>query len=106
MAQAGGFGLRVVKDAIPMMSCVREICDLYGIDPYKSISEGTLIVMCRPKKTDVVLAALRRRNIPCAAIGEVTRKGVKLVENGREKDLVHPVVDPFWPAYFRSLQGK
>ena len=106
MAQAGGFGVRVVKERIPVMPCVREICDLYGIDPYKSISEGTLIVMCRPNKADNVLAALRRRHIPCAAIGEVTRRGMKLVENGRETKLVHPVVDPFWAAYFKSLKGK
>jgi hydrogenase maturation factor len=106
MAQAGGFGVRVVKEAIPVMSCVREICDLYGIDPYKSISEGTLIVMCRPKKTQAVLAALRRRNIRCAAIGEVTRRGMVLVEDGKETKLVHPVVDPFWGAYFGALKKQ
>jgi len=106
MAQAGGFGVRVVKEAIPMMPCVREICDLYGIDPYKSISEGTLIVLCRPGKSGAVLDALRRRHIPCAAIGEVTRKGMVLVERDRETELMHPVVDPFWPAYFASLGGK
>lgn len=106
MAQAGGFGVRVTKAAIPMMPCVREICDLYGIDPYKSISEGTLIVMCRPKQADKVLVALRRRHIPCATIGEVTRKGMVLIEDGRETKLVHPVVDPFWAAYFQSLKGK
>jgi hydrogenase expression/formation protein HypE len=106
MAQAGGFGVRVTKEAIPMMPCVKEICDLYGIDPFKSISEGTLIVMCRPRKTATVLTALRRRNIRCATIGEVTGKGMVLVENGRETKLLHPVVDPFWPAYFGALEQK
>jgi hydrogenase expression/formation protein HypE len=106
MAQAGNFGVRVTKEAIPVMPCVREICDLYGIDPYKSISEGTLIVMCRPHKADKLLAAFKTRRIPAAAIGEVTRKGMVLVENGRETPLVHPVVDPFWAAYFKSLEGK
>ena len=106
MAQAGGFGVRVVKERIPMMPCVREICDMYGIDPYKSISEGTLIVMCRPQKAGKVLDALRRRHILCAAVGEVTRRGMKLVENDRETNLEHPVVDPFWNAYFGALKTK
>jgi hydrogenase expression/formation protein HypE len=106
MAQAGGFGVRVVKEAIPMMAGVREICGLYGIDPYKSISEGTLIVMCRPGKADDVLAALRRKHIAAAIIGAVTQKDMVLVEHGRETALVHPVVDPFWAAYFASLEGK
>jgi len=104
MAQAGGFGVRVVKERIPVMPCVQEICDLYEIDPYKSISEGTLIIMCRPAKADKVLAALKKKRIPAASVGEVTRKGMVLVENGREKPLVHPVVDPFWAAYFKSLE--
>lgn len=103
MAQAGGFGVRVVKERIPVMECVPEICELYGIDPYKSISEGTLIVMCRPNKAGRILAALSRKRIPAAVVGEVTRKGMVLVEDGHEKPLVHPVVDPFWAAYFKAL---
>jgi hydrogenase maturation factor len=106
MAQAGGFGVRVVKEQIPMMPCVQEICDLYGIDPYKSISEGTLIVMCRPKKAASVLAALAKKRIPAAVIGEVTRRGMVLVEAGRETALVHPVVDPFWAAYFGAIGAQ
>jgi hydrogenase maturation factor len=103
MAQAGGFGLRVTKEAVPVLPCVMEICDLYGIDPYKSISEGTLIIMCRPGKADAVLAALKKKRIRAAVIGEVTRQGMTMVENGRERPLVHPVTDPFWAAYFKAI---
>jgi hydrogenase maturation factor len=106
MAQAGGFGVRVTKEAIPVLPGVREICDLYGIDPFKSISEGTLILTCRPRKVQAVLATLRHRNIPCAAIGEVTRRGMVLVENGKDTKLVHPVVDPFWGAYFSAIKAQ
>ena len=104
MAQAGGFGVRVEKERIPVMPCVTEICDLFGIDPYKSISEGTLIAMCRSRKADAVLAALRRKRIPAAVIGEVTKKGMVLVQNGREGKLEHPIVDPFWQAFYRALK--
>jgi hydrogenase maturation factor len=105
MAQAGGFGVRVEKEAIPMMPCVPEICDLFKIDPYKSISEGTLIIMCRPGRAGAVLRALKKRRIPANVIGEVTRRGMILVERGKEKPLVHPIVDPFWQAFYRAL-GK
>ncbi|MFO7650341.1 MAG: AIR synthase family protein [bacterium] len=104
MAQAGGFGVRVEKERIPVMDCVPEICDLFGIDPYKSISEGTLIAMCRPKKADAVLRALAKKRIPAAIVGEVTRKGMTLVEGGRETRLEHPVVDPFWQAFYGALK--
>jgi hydrogenase maturation factor len=105
MAQAGGFGVRVEKEAIPVMPCVREICDRFGIDPYKSISEGTLIILCRPGKVEAVLKALRRRKIPAAVVGEVIPQGMTLIEEGREKPLVHPVVDPFWRAFYDALKG-
>ena len=104
MAQAGGFGVRVVKEAIPMMQCVPEICELFGIDPYKSISEGTLVIMCRPSKVDAVLRALKRSRIPASVIGEVTKKGMVLVEGGKEGPLVHPIVDPFWKAFYDALR--
>ncbi|MEO0107892.1 MAG: AIR synthase family protein [candidate division WOR-3 bacterium] len=105
MAQAGGFGVRVEKEKIPVLPGVREICELYGIDPYKSISEGTLIITCRPGRAPAVLSALRRRRIPAADVGEVTRKGMVLVNEGKEQPLVHPVVDPFWKAFYDALNA-
>jgi len=104
MAQAGGFGVRVEAERIPMLACVREICEHFGIDPYKSISEGTLIATCRPAKAASALAALRRKRIPAADIGAVTKRGMVLVEAGRERPLVHPVVDPFWQAFYSALK--
>jgi hydrogenase maturation factor len=104
MAQAGKFGVRVIKEKIPMMACVQEICDLFGIDPYKSISEGTLIVMCKARKAEAVLQALARKRIPAAIIGEVVKKGMTVVEDGKEKPLVHPIVDPFWKAFYDALR--
>jgi hydrogenase maturation factor len=105
MAQAGKFGVRVVKEAIPVLPGVLEICDLFKIDPYKSISEGTLIVMCRARKAEAVLKALARKRIPAAIVGEVVKKGMTLVEGGREKPLKHPIVDPFWKAFYEALRG-
>ena len=87
-----------------MLPGVAEICGLYRIDPYKSISEGTLIAMVRPAKAGAVLAALRKKRIPAADVGEVTKRGMVLVDGGRETPLIHPVVDPFWAAYFKAIQ--
>lgn len=103
LAQACGLGVRVEKEKIPVLPGVIEICQLYGIDPYKSISEGTLIATVRPKQAAKVLAVLAKKRIPAADIGEVTRKGMVLVEAGREQKLEHPIVDPFWNAYFQEL---
>ena len=102
VAQAAGLGVRVDKEKIVVEPGVAEICQFFGIDPYASISEGTLIITCRPHKADQVLKVFAARGIKASIAGELTpaSKGMVLVEKGREKKLEHPIVDPFWRAFY------
>jgi len=106
LAQAAGLGVRVEKEQIMVEDCVREICDYFGIDPYASISEGTLIVTCRPYKSQEVVAALEWKGIKASIVGELTKpdKGIVLVSNGKAVKLEHPIVDPFWNAFYGALK--
>jgi hydrogenase expression/formation protein HypE len=107
LAQAAGCGLRVDKERIPLRETVSEVCRLFGIDPYASISEGTLIIACRPHKADAVVAALAARGIAAAVVGRLLPKeeGIRVVEGGVEHPLDHPRVDPFWNAFYRALSA-
>jgi hydrogenase maturation factor len=107
VAQAAGLGVRVVKEDIVVEECVPEICDFFGIDPYASISEGTLIATCRPQKADAVVKALAKKGIKSSVVGELIdpKKGMVLVENGKEKKLKHPIVDPFWRAFYDAVKS-
>lgn len=107
VAQAAGLGVRIEKDKIVVEDGVPEICELFSIDPYASISEGTLIISCRPSKAEKVVDALAKKSIRSSIVGELTeaRKGMKLVENGKEKELLHPIVDPFWRAFYDAAQN-
>jgi len=100
LAQAANLGIRVEKEQIVMEDCVKEICRYFGIDPYTSISEGTLIIACRPHKAQEVVEALSHKGIKSSISGELTDPddGMILVEEGGEKKLKHPIVDPFWKA--------
>jgi hydrogenase maturation factor len=50
VAVASDVGMRIALDAIPVRPEVRVVCDHVGIDPYTSISEGTLIATsARPR---------------------------------------------------------
>jgi hydrogenase maturation factor len=107
VAKASRVGMRVEKDKIIVLDEVAKICAKFGMDPYSSISEGTLIITCKEKKVDLLLKKLSRKRIPASVVGEVIpeSKGIILVEEGRERPLDHPQVDPFWPAFARALQG-
>lgn len=108
IARASRVGMRIEKDQIIVLDEVEKICSLFGMDPYSSISEGTLLVTCRPDKAALVLKKLERKGIAASAVGEVVpeSRGVLLVEGGKERRLEHPRVDPFWPAFARALAGK
>jgi hydrogenase maturation factor len=105
-AQAANLGVRIEKERIVVEDCVPEICRYFGIDPYASISEGTLIIACRDHKAEKVVKALFRRGIKSSIVGELVNpeQGMILVEKGKEKKLEHPVVDPFWQAFYNALK--
>lgn len=103
LAAASNLGMRVELEAVPIRPEVRAVCDHLGIDPYASISEGTLIIAVRPEHVAGLLAALGDAAIDAADVGEVTEReaGTVLVVDGREQPLEHPGLDPFWEAFGR-----
>lgn len=106
LATAANLGIVLEKDKIVIEEGVLEICDLFKIEPFSSISEGTLLIAAREKKADRILKLLKEKNINASIAGEFVskKKGFILKEGGKEKKLVHPVVDPFWNAFYKALK--
>ncbi len=105
VAQASHVGMTVDKDRIIVQDAVEKICSLFGIDPYSSISEGTLILTCRPQKAEEIVARLADKSIPASIVGEVVEaeRGITYTAGGETTRLVHPRVDPFWAAFDREI---
>jgi hydrogenase maturation factor len=109
IASASGIGLHIEEEAIPMPATVRQICDHWGIDPMISISEGTLLLTCRPGHSGAILDRLRERGIKAARIGTCLRaeEGCSIEDaGGAQRALVHPRTDPFWRAYGEALAAR
>jgi hydrogenase expression/formation protein HypE len=108
VAQASGVGMTIDKEKIIVQDPVRKVCDLFGIDPYTSISEGTLILTCRPHKVQEVVRRLGDKGILVSMVGEVVdaRQGLRFFEQGRSRELVHPKVDPFWAAFGKAASER
>jgi hydrogenase maturation factor len=107
VAQASGVGMVVDRDKIIVQEAVRKVCDLFGIDPYSSISEGTLVLTCRPHRAAEVMDRLADRGIPASIVGEAVppEEGMTVHTGGRSHPLEHPRVDPFWAAFGRAASG-
>lgn len=82
----------------------RAVCAAFGIDPLKSLSEGTLLITCRPEKVNQLLRKLRRSAIEAFEIGEARGNGraLRLIGNDGTSRAYVPRVDPFWKAYNRA----
>lgn len=108
VAKASRVGMRIQKDKIIVLKEVEKICSKFGMDPYSSISEGTLIITCKEHKVETILGKLKQKEIAATLVGEVIpeEKGIVLVENNKEKNLEHPRVDPFWSAFAKALEKE
>lgn len=108
VAQASNKGIIIYKDKIPVLPEVKAVCDLFNMDPYISISEGTLVITVKPQKADLLINELNNNGIDCAIIGEILplEKGRWIVEGNETKKLEHPRVDPFWQAFAKAYEDK
>lgn len=106
MASHSNVGMNIYKDDIIMPDVVRKTCECFNLDPYISISEGTLLATAKRKSAKGVVRALEDEGIPASIVGEAVPKdeGMHVYEAGRKKTLVHPKVDPFWIRFEEYLK--
>jgi len=101
-------GMRIDLNKIILQDEVRLSCACFGIDPYKSISEGTLLATANKKKAKFIVAALGKAGIPASIVGQVTARsqGMRVLNGSRSYELKHPGRDPFWSKFEEYLKKK
>ncbi|MBB5254691.1 AIR synthase family protein [Sulfurisphaera ohwakuensis] len=92
--------LRIYEDKLFINRAVKEVTSLVNIDPWSSISEGTMIIIS--DKGEKIVEALKREGIESAIVGEVKEgEGVTLVKkDGSKQRIEKPTEDPFWRVFF------
>lgn len=68
---AGGHGIRVDMDRIPILDLTRRFCAALGLDPLGVIGSGSLLITCRAADGQRLSARLRAAKIAAEHIGEV-----------------------------------
>jgi hydrogenase maturation factor len=106
LAVAGGTGLRVTREAIPVLPECAAMCRALALDPLGLIASGALLLACPGPDAAAILAAWRSAGIPGAAIGHVTpaEAGCVLVDGGTERPLPRFARDEV-ARLFESLVG-
>jgi hydrogenase maturation factor len=95
LAKAGGVGLRICKDKVPILEETRSFCKVLGFDPFALIASGALLVVASPKSAPNLLRAYLRHGVTAAVIGEVREaaEGIRVVEEGHTSTLRVPARD-------------
>lgn len=109
VAEASQVGLRIDRSRVLVPQDVQVVCDYFNLDPYKIISEGTLVLSCEAEKAEILLKAFRTGGLDAEIIGEVVplSAGRLWVEkDGKENEIIPPAVDEFWEVFFNSLDLK
>lgn len=107
VAHASGCGIEVDLRRCRVSPEAAAVCRYFGIDPYQSISEGSLVVTCSPQSVERVVGALAERGIAADVVGQLLPGGAgrrAILADGSESELTFPGQDPFWPAFFRTLE--
>lgn len=106
IVDASDTGVTLFEEKIVIPEEIEAVCQHFHIDPLISIGEGTLVITATPENTPRILSDLKQSGIAAWEIGEVTAKERTFVRKNGEKEELAPVkVDPFWAAYFSTLEG-
>ncbi len=89
LATAAGVGLRIEREAIPVLPECRTLCQALGLDPLGLIASGALLLTCPFGQADRLVAAWEAGGIAARIIGTVVapERGLCLVQAGREGPL-------------------
>lgn len=83
LCEASGTGCVVEKDSIKVLETTKAICEHFGIDPYRLISSGSMVMTVGNDRSHELERQLEAANIVFSKVGVITGDGRKLL---MEKD--------------------
>jgi hydrogenase expression/formation protein HypE len=106
MAFASGTAFSILAKNIPVSREVGAVCGAFGLDPLRSLSEGTLLITCNHSRVGELTEELLDAGIPVTKIGSVRRGEGLWSDNGSGKPSRLSVgKDGYWDAY-RNAVGR
>ncbi len=99
MASASHHAFEVDPSRIPVPGVVAKVCQVFGLDPLRTMGEGSLLLTCNPRRAEELSRRMARAGSPAAEIG-VVKEGTGLwLSSGRGRQKFEPGPDGYWEAY-------
>jgi hydrogenase maturation factor len=74
LAVAGGVGMTIDLDAIPVAPLAAKLCAAFGLDPLGTIASGALLATCAPQDAERLIALWAEAGWPGTIIGHMTER--------------------------------
>lgn len=102
MAQALGVGMCIEKEAIPVLDSTRALAEIAGIDLYRLISSGSMLVVMDRDDFEPMRNELEERSILFTKIGEISCDSRVIYKNGEgEEAIPSPGPDDLYDALLK-----
>lgn len=99
LADAAGLGLRLDVQSIPVHPIAQKVCAHLGLDPYRLISSGSLLIV-QSGESAPLLQALQKAGIAAKVIGVFTEEQGVLDETGA------PILPPKQDELYKITSGQ
>lgn len=108
LSEASKVGVKINVDKIQVDKEIAAICELFEIDPLKSIGAGSLLIVCETSQSEAIVERLDKNGIAATIIGETClyERGKTVYENGKATELIYQETDPYWTAYFNAVTNN
>lgn len=96
LAEASQLGIEVEQSNIPVLESTKAICRYFGIDAYRLISSGVMVMTIHPEKVTHLIETLKKNKIHSTIIGKMTEKERKILIAGERVILKEPEADELY----------
>lgn len=96
MAEASRLGIEVYFDKIPLRQETSLLCHSLGIDPYRLISSGVMVMTVAQEDKQRLLEAFQKAEIEATEVGKIIEEERVIIKGGEKVVLAPPQTDELY----------
>lgn len=108
LSSACGLPVIIKSERIHVPEEAAAVCRAFSLDPLITLSEGTLIITCRPAAVGDLKAALAKKKVESYEVGNIGRRsqtrGLWVSARGSKPERLVPSADAYWAAYSDAVR--
>ena len=97
LADASEVGFSIYSDKINISEETKTICDHFGLDPLRTISSGSLLIITSSDESEKIVKSIEDHDIEASIIGEIVKKENRREIDGEEAE--YPERDELWDVF-------